>query len=126
MTTIRDRRPFQWTKLHGNAPFGPKGRATMVRRVTERHWSLAEVGEAAGVSERTAGKWVKRYREEGEAGLRDRSSAPSSVPNRIPEDRGEAIAALQRCGWPAPRSPSAWTWPSRPSPRSGDGPTAHR
>jgi transposase InsO family protein len=83
-------------KLHGNAPFGPKGRATMVRRVTEQRWSLTEAAEAAGVSERTAGKWVKRYREEGEAGLWDRSSAPSSVPNRTPEDRIEAIAALRR------------------------------
>ena len=56
-------------KLHGNAPFGPKGRATMVRRVTEEEWSLTEAAEAAGVSERTARKWVDRYRAEGEAGL---------------------------------------------------------
>ena len=83
-------------KIHGNAPFGPKGRATMVRRVTEQRWSLAEAAEAAGVSERTAAKWVKRYREEGEPGLWDRSSAPSSVPNRTPEDRVHAIAALRR------------------------------
>jgi transposase InsO family protein len=83
-------------KLHANAPFGPKGRATMVRRVTEHRWSLAEAAEAAGVSERTAGKWVTRYRDEGEAGLVDRSSAPHSVPARTPEDRVEAIAALRR------------------------------
>ncbi len=67
-------------KLHANAPFGPKGRLTMVRRVTEQEWSLAEAAEAAGVSERTACKWVGRYRAEGEAGLQDRSSAPHSVP----------------------------------------------
>jgi transposase InsO family protein len=83
-------------KLHGNAPFGPKGRATMVRRVTEEDWSLTEAAAAAGVSERTAGKWVKRYLAEGEAGLWDRSSAPHSVPGRTPEDRVEAIAALRR------------------------------
>lgn len=83
-------------KLHANAPFGPKGRLTMVRRVTEERWSLTEAAAAAGVSERTAGKWVKRYREEGEAGLWDRSSAPHSVPGRTPEDRVEAIAALRR------------------------------
>jgi len=83
-------------KLHGNAPFGPKGRLTMVRRVTEQRWSLTEAAEAAGVSERTAGKWVRRYRDEGEAGLWDRGSAPHSVPNRTPEDRVEAIAALRR------------------------------
>jgi hypothetical protein len=32
-------------KLHANAPFGPKGRLTMVRRVTEQGWSLAEAAE---------------------------------------------------------------------------------
>jgi transposase InsO family protein len=83
-------------KLHANAPFGPKGRATMVRRVLEEDWSLTEAAEAAGVSERTCRKWVDRYRSEGEAGLVDRSSAPHSVPGRTPEDRVEAIAALRR------------------------------
>jgi transposase InsO family protein len=83
-------------KLHGNAPYGPKGRATMTRRVVEQGWSLAEAAEAAGVSERTCSKWVGRYRAEGEAGLVDRSSAPRSVPGRTPEDRVAAIAALRR------------------------------
>jgi transposase InsO family protein len=83
-------------KLHGNAPFGPKGRTTMVRRVTEQRWSLTEAAEAAGVSERTCSRWVGRYRAQGEAGLWDRSSAPRSVPGRTPEDRVEAIAALRR------------------------------
>jgi len=82
--------------LHANAPFGPKGRLTMVSRVTEQEWSLTEAAEAAGVSERTACKWVGRYRAEGEAGLRDRSSAPHTVPSRTPEARVEAIAALRR------------------------------
>lgn len=83
-------------KLHANAPFGPKGRLTMVRRVVEQRWSLAEAAEAAGVSERTCSKWICRYRAEGEAGLHDRSSAPRSVPGRTPEDRVAAIAALRR------------------------------
>jgi transposase len=82
--------------LHANAPFGPKGRLTMVRRVIEQGWSLTEAAEAAGVSERTVCKWVGRYRREGEAGLRDRSSEPRSVPHRTPVDRVEAIAALRR------------------------------
>ena len=68
----------------------------MARRVTEQGWSLAEAAEAAGVSERTVSKWVGRYRVEGEAGLRDRSSAPHSVPSRTPEAQVQAIAALRR------------------------------
>jgi transposase len=39
----------------------------MVRRVIEDGLTLAEAAEAAGVSVRTAGKWARRYRAEGEA-----------------------------------------------------------
>ena len=83
-------------KIHANAALGPKGRAVMVRRVLEQRWSLTQAAEAAGVSERTASKWVGRYRAEGEAGLIDRSSAPQTVANRTEEPRIEAIAALRR------------------------------
>jgi transposase InsO family protein/transposase-like protein len=82
--------------VHANAPLGPKGRSTMVLRVLEQGWSLAEAAEAAGVSERTCSKWVSRYREEGEPGLQDRSSAPRSIPHRTPDELVEAIAALRR------------------------------
>jgi len=83
-------------KVHANAPLGPKGRQTMVSRVVQDEWSLAAAAAAAGVSERTCGKWVARYRAEGRAGLLDRSSAPRSVPHRTAEDRVQAIAALRR------------------------------
>ena len=83
-------------KVHANAPLGPKGRLTMVLRVLEQGWSLAEAAEAAGVSERTCSKWVARYRAEGEAGLLDRSSAPKSIPHRTPEELVEAIVSLRR------------------------------
>jgi transposase InsO family protein len=83
-------------KLHANAPLGPKGRAVMARRVVEEGLTLTEAAEAAGVSVRTAGKWARRYRAQGEAGLLDRSSAPATVHNATPPDRVEAIAALRR------------------------------
>jgi transposase len=83
-------------KLHANAPLGPKGRAIMVKRVLEEGIALTEAAEAAGVSARTAGKWVRRYRAEGEAGLLDRSSAPKHVHNATAPERVEAIAALRR------------------------------
>jgi len=83
-------------KLHGNAPFGPKGRLTMVTRVIDGGWSLADAAEAAGVSERTCSKWLARYRAEGESGLVDRSSAPVSIPHKTSEDRVQAIVALRR------------------------------
>jgi transposase InsO family protein len=83
-------------KLHGNARLSPKGRLLLARRVLEGGWSLAAAAAAAGVSERTAGKWVARYRAEGQAGLVDRSSAPRRVPGRTDEARVELIAALRR------------------------------
>ena len=82
--------------LHANAKLGPKGRLVICRRVIEQGWSLTEAAEAAGVSERTAGKWVRRYRTQGEAGLLDRSSAPHRVHNATVPERVEAIAALRR------------------------------
>lgn len=52
--------------------------------------------EAVGISERSARKWLARWRSEGEPGLRDRSSAPKRVPSRLPADRLRAIEALRR------------------------------
>ena len=51
---------------------------------------------AAGISDRTARKWLARYRGEGSEGLLDRSSAPAVVANRTDERRVEVIAALRR------------------------------
>ena len=43
-----------------------------------------------------ARKWVWRYRDEGELGLHDRSSAPKRVANRTPPERVAALMALRR------------------------------
>lgn len=83
-------------KLHGNARTCPHSRLLIVRRVELERWSLACAAEAAGVSERTAAKWLGRYRREGEVGLRDRSSAPRRVPGRTPPERIRAIELLRR------------------------------
>ncbi len=83
-------------KLHANAALSLNQRRRLTRRIVEEGWSLAEAAEAAEVSERTARKWVDRYRAEGEAGLVDRCSAPNSQPGATPEDRVAAIAALRR------------------------------
>jgi transposase InsO family protein len=83
-------------KLHGNARTCPHSRLLLCRRMLEQRWSLTRAAEAAGVSERTAAKWLGRYRAEGEAGLADRSSAPGEVANRTAEERIELLAALRR------------------------------
>jgi transposase InsO family protein len=58
-------------------------------------WTVTAAAAAAGVSIRCARKWVGRYRLEGVAGLRDRSSAPRLVANRTPPERVEAIVKLR-------------------------------
>jgi transposase InsO family protein len=83
-------------RLHANARLSLKGRELLVGRVGSAGWSLTEAAEAAGVSERTARKWLARHEAEGPVGLHDRSSAPVTVANRTDERRIEAIAALRR------------------------------
>jgi transposase InsO family protein len=83
-------------RLHGNARLSVKGRELLIERIEGAGWSLSAAAEAAGVSERTARKWLGRYQAEGSAGLLDRSSAPIVVANRTDERRIEAIAALRR------------------------------
>jgi transposase InsO family protein len=83
-------------KIHANARTCPNSRKLLVKRIEEENWSLMVAAEAAGISERSARKWLSRWRAEGEAGLVDRSSAPRRVPSRLPADRLEAIETLRR------------------------------
>src|SRR5437660_3067804 len=83
-------------KLHGNARTCPKSRKLLVERIESRSWTLTAAAEAAGVSERTAYRWLGRWRAEGQAGLFDRSSAPKRVPQRTSPERVEAIRALRK------------------------------
>ena len=83
-------------KLHANARLSLKGRELLIDRVENAGWSLSAAAEAAGISDRTARKWVARHRAEGRDGLIDRSSAPSVVANRTDDRRLEVIAALRR------------------------------
>ena len=83
-------------KLHANARLSLKGRELLIDRVLSQGWSLAQVADAAGISERTACKWVARFRLEGGLGLFDRPSAPRRSPSRTSEERLQVIAALRR------------------------------
>lgn len=82
-------------KLHANHRTCPSSRLLICRRVLEQGWTLVQAAEAAGCSERTASKWLKRYRE-GDRELLDRSSRPKRSPNRLPAERVQAIEALRR------------------------------
>jgi transposase InsO family protein len=83
-------------RIHANARTCPNSRRLLVGRIEEEGWSLMAAAEAAGISERSARKWLGRWRTEGEVGLLDRNSAPRRIPSRLPADRLEAIEALRR------------------------------
>ena len=83
-------------KLHGNARLTPRGRQRLVDQMIKQRVPLHNAAAAAGVSTRTAAKWVARYRHEGAAGLVDRPSVAHRIPGRTSEDRVAAIAALRR------------------------------
>jgi transposase InsO family protein len=63
--------------------------------VLEEGWTIARAAEAAGCSERTAAKWLRRYRE-GDLRLHDRSSRPQRSPRRMAPERVRAIKVLRR------------------------------
>ena len=87
---------------HRNAKLTPAGRALLVKRIEAGERAEVVAGEM-GVSRRTAFKWLKRYREEGEAGLEDRSSRPHAHPKRTPRFRRRQIERYRREGWSSPR-----------------------
>ena len=92
---------------HGSARLSVHSRLTIAIRVIEQGWSVTAAARAANVSRQTASKWVGRFREEGEAGLRDRSTRPRRIHRRIAADLIRAIERLRvsermgphRIGW---------------------------
>jgi transposase InsO family protein len=82
-------------KLHANARTCPNSRRLLCERV-EAGWSVMEAAEAAGITDRTARRWLARWRVEGVAGLFDRSSAPKRIPHKTSAKRVAEIVRLRR------------------------------
>ena len=81
--------------VHKNARLTPSGRALLADRVA-RGWTVKAAASAAGVSRRTAHKWLARHRLGGERRHHDRSSAPRRCPRRVAAARIADIEALRR------------------------------
>jgi transposase InsO family protein len=81
---------------HKNARLTPFSRALMIERICKQRWTAGTAAEAAGVSERTAYKWLARYRCGGAAGLHNQKPVPRRVRHRLPEARVAEIEALRR------------------------------
>ena len=69
---------------HRNAPLSPTGRLRLARCVVEEGWPLRRAAERFQVAVTTAKRWADRYRQDGEAGMADRSSRPRTSPRRTP------------------------------------------
>lgn len=80
---------------HANAKLTIFGRRLIIER-WELGWSQAEVAESLGVSRSTVAKYLRRFREEGDAGLADRSSCARRIAHRLGEPVVEAILRLRR------------------------------
>ncbi|WP_037970006.1 IS481 family transposase [Streptomyces sp. PVA_94-07] len=80
---------------HRNARLTVHGRRLLVQRVQAGR-PVAHVAAEMGISRVTAHKWVRRWREEGEAGLHDRPSRPHSTPHRTPAGTEARICELRQ------------------------------
>ena len=85
--------------VHKNARLTPAGREGMVRRTVEGGQTPKALSAAVGVCPRTVRKWVERFRAEGVAGLRDRSSRPHRLRRPTPAETVARIEALRRQRW---------------------------
>jgi transposase InsO family protein len=87
--------------VHRNALLSEAGRLRLARCVVEEGWTLRRAAERFQVAVTTASRWSRRYRDEGPAGMVDRSSRPHRSPNRTPtrtERRIIKVRVLRRWG----------------------------
>jgi len=82
--------------VHQNARMTVHGRLLLIRRVRDRGWRVETAALAAGVSVRSAYKWLARHRAGGEGALHDRSSAPARSPRRLAAEVTAEIERLRR------------------------------
>jgi transposase InsO family protein len=67
---------------HANAALTPKARLKLARLVVDDGWPISRAAERFQVSWPTAKRWADRYRQQGEAGMADRSSRPHRQPTK--------------------------------------------
>ncbi len=81
--------------IHKNARLTPHGRERLAKLILSGQTPEA-ASQAAGVCPRTGRKWRDRFKQEGPAGLGDRSSRPHRLRKPTPPEVIERIASLRR------------------------------
>lgn len=84
---------------HQNARLTVHSREQMARKVVLEGVTLKQVAACFNVSAKTAAKWVRRYREAGLIGLRDRSSRPQRLRQPTSAELVARVEALRRERW---------------------------
>lgn len=97
--------------LHHNARTCPAARRLLCQRI-EQGWSLKAAAEAAGISERRAREWRRRW-QAGDRQLEDRSSVAHHLPGRTPADIEQAICALRELRFSGTRIAATLGMPER-------------
>ena len=82
--------------IHKNARLSFRGRELLVQSVTAEGLTRKAAAAAFRVSQKTAGKWVRRYLASGAGGLMDCSSRPHRSPRRLPEQLRDQVITLRR------------------------------
>ena len=85
--------------IHQNARLTLIRRGQLVQFVLEGKHTLKAAAAAFNVDTHTARKWVRRYQQEGSAGLRDRSSRPHHSPRLHHELLTQFVEILRRQRW---------------------------
>ena len=84
---------------HQNARLTVHSREQMCRRVVVEGVTLKLAAASFNVSQKTAAKWVRRYREAGAAGLCDRGSRPRRLRQPTSDELVARVEALRRERW---------------------------
>jgi transposase InsO family protein len=71
-------------------------RVALIADWLRSEWTMSELAERYGISRKTAYKWVDRYEENPDDGLRERSRAPKTHGRAMAEKTRAAIVALRR------------------------------
>ena len=81
--------------VHRNARLAEAGRLILVQRVLSGR-PVSHVAKELGVSRQCAHRWVSRFRQQGAAGLRDRSSRAHTHPRATPIAVASRLIELRR------------------------------
>jgi len=82
--------------IHQNARLTLRGREALVFYVLRDGFTRKAAAAAFRVSARTVAKWVGRFQQEGQDGLRDRSSRPRHSPRRVADSVQQRVVELRR------------------------------